>query len=137
VAFGGTFNGNPISLACARATLTELERDGGAALARANRTGQKLMEGIREIARRHGVPLQVCGFGAAFALHFTARSELRDYRDTLEDDRERLATFLLRALEHGVYALPDGRMYVSAVHTEQDVAETLEAVDKVLGSLRD
>jgi glutamate-1-semialdehyde 2,1-aminomutase len=137
VAFGGTFNGNPISLACARATLTELEREGGAALARANRTGQKLMEGIREIARRHGVPLQVCGFGAAFALHFTARSELRDYRDTLEDDRERLATFLLRALEHGVYALPDGRMYVSAVHTEQDVAETLEAVDKVLGSLRD
>ena len=33
VAFGGTFNGNPLSLAIADATLEELARDGGAALA--------------------------------------------------------------------------------------------------------
>ncbi len=132
VAFGGTFNGNPISLACARATLGELERDGGAALARANRLGAALMEGIREAARRRGVPLQVSGFGAAFALHFTERSELRDYRDTLADDRAKLAVFLLRALEKGVYALPDGRMYVSAAHTEEDVSLTLTALDTAL-----
>ncbi|MGC8794847.1 MAG: aspartate aminotransferase family protein [Bryobacteraceae bacterium] len=135
VAFGGTFNGNPISLACAQATLAELERDGGAALAHANRMGQRLMEGLREAARRRGIPIQVCGFGAALAVHFTHRTQLRDYRDTLEDERERLEIFLLRALERGVYALPDGRMYVSAAHTERDVDETLEALDAVLGSL--
>lgn len=132
VAFGGTFNGNPISLACAQATLGELERDGGAALAKANRLGEELMHGIRDAAHKHGVPLQVTGFGAAFALHFTERSELRDYRDTLADDRKKLAAFLLRALEKGVYALPDGRMYVSAAHTKEDVARTLEALDAVL-----
>ncbi|MGB9605017.1 MAG: hypothetical protein ACPL88_03960, partial [Bryobacteraceae bacterium] len=66
---------------------------------------------------------------------FTHRTQLRDYRDTLEDERERLEIFLLRALERGVYALPDGRMYVSAAHTERDVDETLEALDAVLGSL--
>ncbi len=136
VAFGGTFNGNPLSLACARATLGELERDGGAALARANRLGAALIEGIRDAARRHGVALQVSGFGAAFALHFTERAELRDYRDTLADDREKLAVFLLRALENGVYALPDGRMYVSAAHTEENVARTLEALELVLAGLK-
>ncbi|MCS7315542.1 MAG: aspartate aminotransferase family protein [Bryobacterales bacterium] len=136
VAFGGTFNRNPNSLACARATLGELERERGAALAQANRIGTMLMEGIREAARRCGVLLQVTGFGAAFALHFTERAELGDYRDTLADDRERLAAFLLHALEKGVYALPDGRMYVSAAHTEQDVAETVAAVESALLQLR-
>jgi len=135
VAFGGTFNGNPVSLACAQAALKELSRDGGAPLARANRTGEALMEGIREAARRRSVPLVVSGFGAAFALHFTGKTELRDYRDTLEDDREMLARFLLGALEEGVYALPDGRFYVSAVHTDQDVAETLSAIERVFENL--
>ncbi|MEK7403722.1 MAG: aspartate aminotransferase family protein [Acidobacteriota bacterium] len=130
VSFGGTFNGNPVSLACAHVVLEELARDGGAALARANRTGQALMEGIRAAAARQGVALQVCGFGAAFALHFTGKRELRDYRDTLEDDRERLARFLLRALEEGIYILPDGRLYVSTAHTDEDVAETLAALER-------
>ncbi len=134
-AFGGTFNGNPISLACARATLTELERKEGAALARANRTGLELMEGIRRIAVRRGVPLCVCGFGAAFALHFTLKPELRDYRDTLADDGRRLAAFLLHALEEGVYLLPDGRFYVSAVHGPEEVGETLTALDRALARL--
>lgn len=135
VAFGGTFNGNPLSLACAAATLGELERDNGAALARANQAGRALMEGIERAAASRGIPLRVCGFGAAFALHFTSKSELRDYRDTLEDDRERLASFLLFALEEGVYALPDGRMYVSAVHSPQDVEQTLAAIGRALERL--
>jgi glutamate-1-semialdehyde 2,1-aminomutase len=55
VAFGGTFNGNPLSLGIADATLEELARDGGAALVQANRAGQALMEGIRALGQRHGL----------------------------------------------------------------------------------
>jgi len=133
VSFGGTFNGNPVSLAGARATVEELSRDGGRLLENANRIGRHLMEGIRAAGARHGAPLLVTGFGAAFALHFTARKELRDYRDTLDDDRDMLFRFALAALEEGVYFLPDGRFYLSAAHTEQDVAETLEALEKAFG----
>src|ERR1043165_4823257 len=96
VAFGGSFNGNPVSLASANATLTELARDGGAALAHANRMGQRLMDGIARMTRR---PIVISGFGAAFAIHFTNRTELRDYRDTLADDAGLLNRFLYRALE--------------------------------------
>jgi glutamate-1-semialdehyde 2,1-aminomutase len=135
VAFGGTFNGNPLSLAIADATLAELARDGGAALVQANRAGQALMEGVRELGRRHGLPLLVTGFGAAFALHFTRRSELRDYRDTLDDDADLLGGFLRGAQEEGLYVLPDGRFYVSAVHTGADVDETLGIVDRVFAAL--
>lgn len=134
VAFGGSFNGNPMVLAAAHATLEELSRDGGAALALANRTGAAVMEGIRDIAKRRGVPITVCGFGAAFAVHFTEKAELRDYRDTLEDDREKLARFAKALLSEGVYVLPDGRFYTSTVHTEREAGETLQAVDRALAS---
>jgi glutamate-1-semialdehyde 2,1-aminomutase len=134
VAFGGSFNGNPMVLAAAHATLEELSRDGGAALVRANRTGAAVMEGIRDIAKRRGVPMTVCGFGAAFAAHFTEKAELRDYRDTLEDDREKLAQFAKALLSEGVYVLPDGRFYTSTVHTEREAGETLQAVDRALAS---
>jgi glutamate-1-semialdehyde 2,1-aminomutase len=132
VAFGGTFNGNPVSLAAADATLGELSRDGGALLAQANERGRRLMEGIRAVANRRGVPLTVTGFGAAMALHFANRTELRDYRDTLDDDRAMLQSVLRRALEEGLHLLPDGRLYVSAAHTGEDIEETLAAFERVM-----
>jgi glutamate-1-semialdehyde 2,1-aminomutase len=135
VAFGGTFNGNPLSLAGANAALAELAKDDGAALARANSTGKKLMDGVCSLGRKHGVPLTVTGFGAAFNTHFTARNELTHYRDTLDDDRDRLRRYLGAALEEGLHIVPDGRCYVSAVHTDQDVAETLDAADRALSAI--
>jgi glutamate-1-semialdehyde 2,1-aminomutase len=132
VVFGGTFNGNPLSLAIAEATLTELARDGGAAIVRANEAGRTLWAGIDALAARRGVPVTLTGFGAAFALHFTTRPELRDYRDTLADDAERVSRLVARGLEEGLHLLPDGRLYVSAAHGETEVAETLQAFERLL-----
>jgi len=135
VAYGGSFNGNPVSLAGAKVALEELTRDGGALLAHANRIGEMLMSGIYQAARRAGIDLTVCGFGAAFAIHFTRKNVLVDYRDTLEDDRARLAAFIRMALEEGLYLLPDGRFYVSVVHTEEDADRTLEAIQRIFHRL--
>ena len=132
VSFGGTFNGNPISLAGAHATLEEIGRAGGAALRHANRIGTMLMEGIRRIAAGRGRKLLVSGFGAAFALHFTDRTELRHYRDTLDDDAAALKSFLQAAMAEGIHSLPDGRFYVSAAHGEPEVDQTLAALERVL-----
>lgn len=131
VVFGGTFNGNPLSLAASNAALTELSRDDGALLEQANARGSKLMAGIAATAHRHGIALQVTGFGTAMSLHFTHRTELRDYRDTLDDDRATLQRILLRALEEGLHLVPDGRLYVSAAHTDADIDETLAAFERV------
>jgi glutamate-1-semialdehyde 2,1-aminomutase len=93
------------------------------------------MQGIRDLARRHGLPVLVTGFGAAFTVHFTPRTELRDYRDTLDGHAELLDRFLRGVLEEGLYVLPDGRFYVSAVHTGAEVEETLDIVDRVFAAL--
>jgi len=43
-----------------------------------------------------------------------------------------LTRFLFHALEEGIYVLSDGRFYVSAVHSPEDVAETLQALSRAL-----
>ena len=91
-----------------------------------------MQAGIAEAARRRGADVKIRGFGAAFALHFNNPTAIRDYRDTLSGDAARLSGFLARALEEGLHLLPDGRLYVSAAHTEQDVEETVAAVERAL-----
>jgi glutamate-1-semialdehyde 2,1-aminomutase len=135
VSYGGSFNGNPVALGCAHATLTELAREDGAALRIANERGHRLMVAIRELARKHDISLTVAGFGAAFALHFTERRNLIHYRDTLDDDNALLRRFLLCALRRHVQMVPDGRMYVSAVHTDADIAETIVNLDAAFEDL--
>jgi glutamate-1-semialdehyde 2,1-aminomutase len=135
VAFGGTFNGNPLSMAAAHAALTALSSDGGAPLRHANRIGEQLMQGIATCARKHAIHVAVTGFGAAFFLHFGNPTALRDYRDTLADDAPMLRRFLLLSLERGLHILPDGRLYVSAAHTDQDAEETLAAIDSAFATL--
>ena len=135
VAFGGTFNGNPLSLAAASACLAMIAERDGRALEEANRAGERLMNGIRRAAARYGLDVLVTGFGAAFAIHFTRDGELWEYRDTFHDDRERLNEFLRRALGEGLYLLPDGRFYVSAAHTDEDIEESIAAIDRVFEAM--
>jgi glutamate-1-semialdehyde 2,1-aminomutase len=135
VVFGGTFNGNPFSLAGADVCLAELSRNDGELLGHANRLGAKLMAGIEVLAQTHRIPLQVTGFGAAFALHFTGRTNLEDYRSLFDDSRESLQLFLHAALREGLILVPDGRLYVSTAHSEEDIAQTLEKIDRAFQTL--
>jgi glutamate-1-semialdehyde aminotransferase len=94
VVHAGTFNGNPISLAAARATLTVLNARGGAALRSVRQLGERLMEGIRQLATKAEIPLLINGVGSAFHLSFTERAEMRDYRETLDADTKMRDAFL-------------------------------------------
>jgi glutamate-1-semialdehyde 2,1-aminomutase len=130
VLFGGTFNGNSLSLAGAKATLEELAKDNGCPLVDATRSGEILMGGIREAGKRIGIPVQTTGFGTAFSVHFTERSAFGNYRDTLDDDNELLRIWLRECLLQGIYLMPDGRIYTSVVHTPEEIAQTLEIFER-------
>jgi glutamate-1-semialdehyde 2,1-aminomutase len=132
VLFGGTFNGNSLSLAGAKATLEELAKDNGRLLKDATRSGEILMRGIREAGNRLGMPVQTTGFGTAFSVHFTERSVFGNYRDTLDDDNELLSIWLRECLLEGVYLMPDGRIYTSVVHTPEEIAQTLKVFERVM-----
>ena len=129
VAFGGSFNGNPLAVAGAYASLNALA-DGG--LWEANRIGAILLNQLWKVAARSDVPMLITGFPTAFAVHFTKRKALWEYRDTLDDDAARLKQFIVLLAKEGVNILPDGRMYVSAVHTEADIEDTVAAFERAL-----
>jgi glutamate-1-semialdehyde 2,1-aminomutase len=131
VPHAGTFNGNPISLAAARATLETLEAENGAALEQVRKNGERLIQGIEKSAQAAGVPILMNGIGSCFHVAFTTRREMRNYRDTLDSDLGARDEFLLALLAAGIYLMPDGRWYVSAAHTEKDITQTLDIVQKV------
>ena len=79
--------------------------------------------------------LEITGFGAAMCMHFTEVGELTEYRDILADDSERLQRFLYLAMQEGVILVPDGRIYLSIVHDDRDIDETLAALGRVFAKL--
>lgn len=135
VVFGGSFNGNPTSLTGANAALEVLAKDDGAAIKRANCNGERLRSGLQHLAQLHNIPLRVTGYGAAMCMHFTDRDDLAEYRHTFDDDAERLNRFLYLAMEEGVILVPDGRLYLSVVHDDRDIEETLAALARVFTRL--
>jgi glutamate-1-semialdehyde 2,1-aminomutase len=134
----GTFNSNVISMAASVAAIAELEKDDGAVYRRINSMGEQLMTGLRELARRHAIPLHIQGEPCAFHLSFTEPDfadspYLYDYRDVVrKTDKERYNAFTLAMLERGVRLIGRGIWYVSAAHTEAQIAQTLEVADEAL-----
>jgi glutamate-1-semialdehyde 2,1-aminomutase len=135
VVHAGTFNGNPVSLAAARAVLIRLERNSGAVLNEIRDTGSNLIEGIRRLASEMRVAVLINGVGAVFHLSFTSIGSMKDYRDTQSADSHLRDEFLEAMLDAGIYLLPDGRWYVSTAHTLEDVEATLQAVQTAFSQL--
>jgi glutamate-1-semialdehyde 2,1-aminomutase len=129
VVHAGSLNGNPISLAAANATLQILTRDDGAVFTAMERLGRRLRLGLEAILRKAGHTVVTQGYGPVFQLAFMKRPA-RNYRDTLSADKKLYSDFALALLDEGVLALPDGRWYVSAVHSERDIDATLEAAER-------
>ncbi|NJN19460.1 MAG: aspartate aminotransferase family protein [Oscillochloris sp.] len=134
----GTFNGNVISMAAAAAALAELERDDGALYRHMEQLGTTLIDGIRSLAQRHDLPILVQGFPTAFHLSFTELAALHEYRDyALHCDKERYARLKVALLKRGVRVLDRGVWYISAAHTADQIAQTLDIFDAALLEVRE
>jgi glutamate-1-semialdehyde 2,1-aminomutase len=136
VAHAGTFNGNPIVLAAAHATLETLQAERGAALEQVRRRGERLMQGIEQSAQAAGIEIQINGIGSCFHVAFSQCHTMRNYRDTLHSDLAARDEFLLTLLGAGIYLMPDGRWYVSAAHTDNDITQTLAIVHQLFVQLK-
>jgi glutamate-1-semialdehyde 2,1-aminomutase len=127
----GTYNANLVSLSAALASLRELSANDQAAYKRINSAGKALMEGIAAAGRRSGIDLQVSGLPSAFHTCFAGRP-IHDYATYACADPKRLALFLSALLGSGVRPTSRGTWFVSATHTDDDVAVTLDAVERTL-----
>jgi glutamate-1-semialdehyde 2,1-aminomutase len=135
VAHAGTFNSQPVAMAAAAAVLSTLDECRDEIYPPMHLVGERLMAGIREAARRHGVPVLVAGPGAVFQVYITENSDVRDYRDFAGCDRPRMARLHELLLERGINTVPRGLWFLSTAHTAVHVDETLQAVDSAFAAL--
>lgn len=138
VVHAGTYNSNVMVMAAAEATTRLLMEGNGLLYESMRQRGERLMEGIRQAARRHSLPLLVQGLPGAFAVAYTQRGEIRDYREYQEHcDQAKYRRLALALLQHGVHVAGRGIWYLSTVHTQADVEETIEAVEAALVSVEE
>lgn len=131
----GTLSGNPVAMAAGIATLRGTEAQ-GFYQSLEQRTGQ-LVEGILEAAGEQGIPMRSNRVGAMFGLFFTDRPAVTEFADVGACDNERFNRFFHGMLEEGVYLAPSAfeAGFVSAAHTEEDIAATVDAARSVFARI--
>ena len=122
----GTLSGNPVATACGLATLREISKPGFFEALSARTTS--LVRGLEGVARDAGVPFVGDCQGGMFGFYFA--DELpQNYAGTMATDKERFNRYFHAMLERGVYLAPAlyEAGFVSAAHSAEDIAATLDA----------
>jgi glutamate-1-semialdehyde 2,1-aminomutase len=130
----GTLSGNPLAMAAGIATLNALTPALQDTIASRTRA---LMEGMRGIAARRGVPFTADSAGSMFGFFFRAEP-VRSYGDARTADVELFRRFFHAALRRGVYLAPSAfeAGFMSAAHGDAEIALTLERMDDALAEAR-
>jgi glutamate-1-semialdehyde 2,1-aminomutase len=133
VHYGGTFNGNSPAVEAAIATIEQLED--GSVHERLFALGDRMREGLGEIADRAGIPAIVGGFGSLFVLCFM-EGPLETYEDVLRNDTDLFMRYRRELVARGVFEMPEslGRSHISASHTEDDIDRSLAAAEEALAA---
>ena len=130
----GTLSGNPLAMAAGIATLTALTPALHDRIAQRTRA---LVEGLRGIAARRGVPFNADCAGSMFGFFFRAEP-VRSFADARTSDVALFKRFFHAALARGVYLAPSPYEagFTSAAHGDAEIALTLEKLDAALAEAR-
>ena len=130
VAHAGTFNANPLGAAAAIATL-ELVAD-ASLQARANKLGEELRRELREAMRRAGAPGTVYGECSIYHVSFEGAPGLAGFDRPRRGDLYHLLRCAL--INQGVDCSPH-HGWISAVHTDEDIARTVAAYERAFRAM--
>ncbi|MGH2830503.1 MAG: aminotransferase class III-fold pyridoxal phosphate-dependent enzyme, partial [Actinomycetota bacterium] len=127
----GTLSGSPVTVAAGLATLDALAAD--PPYARLEALTASLCEGLTEAARSAGVPVTVNRAASLFSVFFTAEL-VTDSVAARRQDTGAYARFFRAMIEQGVHPAPSAyeAWFLSAAHSEDDVAETIRAAAAAL-----
>jgi glutamate-1-semialdehyde 2,1-aminomutase len=125
----GTFNGNPLVMAAAQATLLEVLTPD--AYAHLHGINERLMEGCDRIIAEYGLPAHTVGMGSKGCVTFSPEPvrEYRDYVTKIHHDLSDLAW--LYHMNHGIFMTPgqDEEWTLSVAHTDEHLARYLDAFE--------
>ncbi|HEX7966464.1 MAG TPA: glutamate-1-semialdehyde 2,1-aminomutase [Gammaproteobacteria bacterium] len=131
----GTLSGNPVAMAAGLAMLDIVEKPGfHAAL---DKKTQKLAKGLAVAAKESSLPFvcnAVCGM---FGLYFTREPAVANYAQVMASDVAAFRRFFHGMLAEGVYLAPSAfeAGFMSAAHSDSDIAATLAAARRVMAGM--
>jgi glutamate-1-semialdehyde 2,1-aminomutase len=137
VLIAGTYNGHPLTVAAAIATLERLNRDGGELYRTLEARGARLQSGLETLYREKGWAAIVSRIGSAFCTYFSDHVPV-DWHDLVASHDFDLDRRYRRALiDHGIYhfPLPAKQGSLSAAHSEADLDRTLEMTREAMSKV--
>ena len=126
----GTFNGNPFSAVAGLVTLDELERPG--TYERLYEMGNRIISEIEMMGQEFSIPLKVGGEGPVLQVLFTEDDSILNYESMLYADKARAYTFGVEMIRRGFFISPFEKIYLSTMHSDEDLDRMLEAAREVL-----
>jgi glutamate-1-semialdehyde 2,1-aminomutase len=131
----GTFNGNPLVMAAAEATLTQVLTDD--VYARFEATNRRLLDGCQAIVDSYALPAYTEGLGAKGCVIFSP-ARMYEYRDYLSDVDGELSTLAwLYHMNHGIFMTPgtEEEWTLSIAHSDEDLQRYLDAFEAFASDL--
>ncbi len=130
----GTLSGNPLAVTAGIETLARLQARG--VYRKLETLSAALAEGLRDAAKKTGVPLTLTRVGSMLGAFFT-KGPVVDWATAKQSDTERYAKFFRGMLEKGVYLAPSQfeAAFLSTAHTEADIKKTIAAAQAVFKRL--
>lgn len=131
----GTYNANVVQCAAVSATMDVLAEAG--LYERQRALGDRLADGLRKLAIEHGFDAYVEGLGTVFQLWFSSHP-IKNWRDAAAYADEALFTrWYQEMILRGVlfHPLQFENLFVSLVHTDEDIDRTLDAADDALAAI--
>lgn len=130
----GTLSGNPVAVTAGLTTLKLIQApDFHAKLADQTK---KLVDGLVAAAKEAGVVFSAQSVGGMFGLYFSEKCPV-SFAEVMQSNKENFNKFFHSMLDAGIYLAPSAfeAGFVSAAHTDEDIAFTIEAAKKAFATL--
>ena len=130
----GTLSGNPVAVAAGLATLKATRVPGF--YERLAEHTLALVEGLAAAAAETNEVFSAASVGGMFGIYFSAMPP-RSYAEVMGCDKDRFNRFFHAMILEGIYLAPSAfeAGFVSAAHSDADIAATVEAARRAFASL--
>lgn len=131
----GTLSGNPIAMCAGYETLMQLTPDLFTSI---EKNVKLLCNGLKELAQKHQIALQVDYAGTMFGFFFSSK-KVENFEDAKQANHILFAKVYHLLLERGIYIAPSQyeSNFMSSAHTKEDIQATLQAFDDVFAIVKE
>jgi len=131
----GTLSGNPIAMA-AGLTMLKYLNENPSVYSQLSKTGDTLVDGLKEILNRLGLPYTINNLGSMYTLFFTDQ-KVKNFADAQTCDTGIFGKYFRGMLDKGIYLAPSQyeSLFLSTALEQTHLDKILDANEQTLKSL--